>query len=308
MNAWLIAFVVLSMNTLYGHVQDYLKLPAEKTGNHRMDNIDFIYMINLDQRPEKFASCEKQLAPYGIYPYRFSAVNGWELSFEALNNIGVIYEPWMENNNWGTCYFAENGGQPYHEIVHVPGRNYFCHCMALGTIGIVLSHLSVLEDAFNSGYETIWVMEDDIELVKDPHLISDLIAKLDRTVGKKGWDMLFTDQDTKGQNGEYVPCYGYAWRPNFKPKDPSIFAKRKRVSRDFRKIGSRYGTYSFIIRRQGMEKILNFLKQHQVFLPYDMEFYFPDNMRIFTVTDDVVSTQPKALSDNGAPNYLNTEN
>ncbi|MFI5334690.1 MAG: hypothetical protein ACHQT8_05960 [Chlamydiales bacterium] len=32
----------------------------------------------------------------------------------------------------------------------------------------MLSHLSILQDAFDSGYETIWVMEDDIEVVRNP--------------------------------------------------------------------------------------------------------------------------------------------
>lgn len=59
-----------------------------------------------------------------------------------------------------------------------------------------------------------------------------------------------------------------------------------------------------IIRRSGMKKILDFIKNGQVFLPYDMEFCLPDNIRMFTVKDDIVSTQIKALSDNGAPRYL----
>lgn len=31
----------------------------------------------------------------------------------------------------------------------------------------MLSHLSVLKDALDSGYETIWVMEDDIHIIQD---------------------------------------------------------------------------------------------------------------------------------------------
>ena len=60
-----------------------------------------------------------------------------------------------------------------------------------------------------------------------------------------------------------------------------------------------------IVRRTGMKKILDFIKTHHIFLPYDMDFYMPENIRIYTVINDVVSTQPGALSDNGGPNYLN---
>lgn len=271
-----------------------------------MRNIDFIYTINLDKRPEKFESCTKQLHPYGIYPYRFSAVNGWELSLEAFNQLGVVYTPSMKVDKlWGTCYLPENNGQPFHEVIHVPGRTYFSHCMSRGAVGICLSHLSILQHAYDSGFNTIWVMEDDIEIQKgkSPHDLSTAIDKLDALVGKNGWDILFTDQDTKNQKGEYVPCFAYARRPNFTPSNPMRFRTRKDVGADFRKVGARYGAYSMIVRRSGMKKILDFLKTYKLFLPYDMEFYLPSDMRLYAVKNDIISTQINAPSDNGGANY-----
>ncbi len=294
-----------SIQVLHASIEDHLKKVGDKSGFHQMRNVDFIYMINLDQRPEKFQICLEKLRPHGIDPYRFSAVNGWELSLEAINDLGVKYEPWMNSGQWGTYFLIDGDGQAIHEIVGAIGRNYFCHCMGPGMIGIVLSHLSILQDAYDSEYETIWVMEDDIEIIRDPHLISDLIERLDTLVGKDGWDLLFTDPDTKNGQGNYVPCLSYAWRPNFAPENPGRFSERKEIGADFRKIGARYGAYSMIVRRSGMEKILNFFKRNEIFLPYDMEFTLPNDIRLFAVTQDVVSTQPAALSDNGAPNYKN---
>jgi GR25 family glycosyltransferase involved in LPS biosynthesis len=288
---------------LAADVTDYLKPIKDKNGEHKIKNVDFIYLINLDERPEKFDSCKNQLAPFGIEPYRFSAVNGWKLTLEEINNLGVHFETWMMGNHLGTCYPIDIGKQPLHEIVSTPGRTYFCHCMSRGSIGIVLSHMSILQDALDSGYETIWVLEDDIEIIKNPHLISERIEELDALVGKDGWDILFTDFDTKGQNGQYVPCSSYAWRPNFIPVNPQRFAEQKIVGEQFRQIGARYGAYSMILKRSGIKKILNFLKCYQIFLPYDMEYTLPTGIRIFTVLEDIVSTQPKALSDNAAPNF-----
>ena len=299
---FLLAITVVSAS-LYAGVSDHLKLPQNKTKYHSMKNVDFIYTLNLDQRPEKFAQCVAQLHPYGIYPFRFSAVNGWELTLEDINDVGVKLEAWMQTGKMGTCYLPDGDGKPFHEIVHVIDRNYFCHCMARGTIGIALSHLSMLQDALNSGYNTVWIMEDDIQVIKDPHLISDLIAKLDAQVGKKNWDILFTDRDTKDKNGNYVPCLGYAWRPNFTPENPQRFRERVDISPDFTKVGARYGAYSMIVRRSGMKKILNFIKKNGIFLPYDMDYYLPNNINLYSVRDDVVSTLPNALSDNGSPNY-----
>lgn len=296
--------LTLSASFSYGDIAKHLKKPLDKDEGHSIRNIDFIYVINLDQRPEKFESCVKQLAPYGIRPYRFSAVNGWELPFETINDVGVKFQPGMQGAFWGTSYFSEMQGAPKHELIQNYGQTYFCHCMSRGAIAIVLSHLSVLQDAYDSGYETIWVMEDDIEILKNPHVLSELIDKLDQLMSKNGWDVLFTDRDTKNQKGDYVPCLGYALRPNFTPPDPLKFQSRKNVSKDFSMIGARYGAYSMIVRRSGMKKILDFIKTHYIFLPYDMDNYLPPSIRMFAVQNDVVSTQPKALSDNGAPNYL----
>ncbi|MBS0628279.1 MAG: glycosyltransferase family 25 protein, partial [Verrucomicrobia bacterium] len=236
---------LIASSGIHAKLEDHFKPAMNKTDAHKMKNIDFIYTINLDARPEKFQSCLDQLLPYGINPYRFSAVNGWELTLDDINDVAVTYEPWMNGSMFGTSYLPENNGEPSHEQVSIIGKKYFCHCMSRGAIGIVLSHLSILQDAYDSGYQTIWVMEDDIKLIQNPHNLSSLIKKLDQLVGKGGWDILFTDQDTKNQNGDYVPCKGYALRPNFTPINPARFAERKAVG-PFTKTGARYGAYSMI--------------------------------------------------------------
>ncbi|MBS0620310.1 MAG: glycosyltransferase family 25 protein [Verrucomicrobia bacterium] len=301
----LLVLLFLTLFALHADVEDHLKPALGKTHAHTMPGVDFIYMINLDQRPEKFSLSAEKLAPYGVFPYRFSAVNGWQLTLETINDVGVKFAPGMASDGWGTYYSEDFGGVFQHEILSKIGRNYFCHCMSRGAIGIVLSHLSILQDAYDAGYETIWVMEDDIAVLQDPHLISDLIEELDLAVGKQGWDILFTDRDTKNQDGNYVPCTAFAWRPDFAPANPSKFAEQVDVTSRIRRIGARYGAYSMIVRRSGMKKILNYYASHQIFLPYDMEFPLVPHIQLFSVLDDVVSTEPKALSDNGAPNYEN---
>lgn len=298
------AFSML-MGTLLGDVQNHFRHitgPRPDPQQQGMKGIDFIYMINLDQRPEKYKMSMDQLEPYGITPFRFSAVNGWELIFDQVLDLGVQLMPGMEIGQWGTCYLPDNW-EPLHEVLQKMGRTYFCHCMSRGAIGICLSHLSILQDAYDHGYDTIWVMEDDIQVVHDPHHLSDMIRSMDKSVGYGNWDLLFTDRDTKNQEGQYVPCMGYAWRPNFKPQNPQRFASHKMITSELRRIGARYGAYSMVVRRSGMKKILDFMKKYKIFLPYDMDFYLPDDIKLYCVMQDIVSTMPKAASDNGGANY-----
>jgi len=311
----ILSLLIINIAFLNGDITTHLKKANNKGDGHSMRNIDFIYMINLDQRPEKWKLSQDQLNPYGIYPYRFSAVNGWGLSLETINDIGVKYSPGMKNGAIATSFHLNGNYQRSHEIIQNEGQTYFAHGMARGTLGIALSHISILYDAYNSEYETIWVMEDDIEVVRDPHLISDLIDKLDRQVGKENWDILYTDQDSKNQEGQYVICLSYAPRPNYTPSNDEVFANRQLIYNTFNNekfptfhsVGARYGTYSMIIQRSGMKKILDFFQNYQLFLPIDMEIPQVPDIRLFTVHDDIVSTFTKASSDNGLPNYLNSE-
>jgi GR25 family glycosyltransferase involved in LPS biosynthesis len=285
--------------SLEGGVEKYFKKADNKPDFRSIRNIDFIYMLNLDKRPDKYLIASKELERYSIHPYRFSAVNGWELTNEDLLEIGVKYNTGMTKELWGTYYPLDSQG-PVHEVMHVSGRTYFSHCMSKGAIGCFLSHCSILQDAYDAGYETVWVMEDDIQVFSNPHDVSALIDRLDRLTHGK-WDILFTDPDTKNNNGDYVPCRFSAPLPNYIAKNTKRFKENRILSRDFKKIGTRFGTYSMVIRRSGMRKILNFVKAHNVFLPYDMTFFLPEDIQIFGLNYDFVSTKPNSSSNNGIP-------
>ena len=87
----LIAILLLLCLEAQGKLEDHFKKIDSRSPVHKMRNIDFIYMINLDKRPEKFAQSANELIQFGIIPCRFSAVNGWELSLETINDVGLKY-------------------------------------------------------------------------------------------------------------------------------------------------------------------------------------------------------------------------
>jgi GR25 family glycosyltransferase involved in LPS biosynthesis len=223
---------------------------------------------------------------------------------EAINDVGLNLSPEMDQGFMATTY-PDLNLEPHHELLEQIGRSYFCHCMARGTIGIALSHISILQDAYDQGYETVWVMEDDINVIKDPHLLSGLIDDLDKLVGKDNWDVLFTDRDMLRIDGSYNPCHWAARRPDITDAmRKNDYWTRTAVNKSFWKIGARYGAHSMIVRRSGIKKLLMHFKAHQIYLPYDLEFILPLGIQLYALHDDVVTNLPKAISDNGGPNYL----
>lgn len=293
----------------YGLAEDYAAIleqhlkPAEyKLGMHHMPKIDFIYMINLDKRPEKYEKTMGAFAPYGIFPYRFSAVNGWELSFEALDNLGVKYIQGTPHGPICSVFRHVDGKEIMSfEVMKEEGVAYYCHSLSRGAIGCLMSHISVLNDAYKSGYQTIWVMEDDVCIVEDPHMLCDIIEQLDTL--EPGWEVLFTDPETKGADGKHVYCGGIRPRPYFDYKDLNYYYQRYNVNDNVVKLGLRFGTYSMILRRSGIEKLLNYFKTYRLFFPYDMEFFFPPGIRLYACRRDIVTTIAGGISDNGNPTY-----
>lgn len=272
-----------------------------------ISNIDFIYVINLDERPEKFENTVRALRPHGITPFRFSAVNGWKLPNEAIDCIGAQYLPGTPHGPIASVYRHVDGKEYMSfEVMSEPGVSYYCHSMSRGAIGCVLSHLSVLQDAYDSGYETIWVMEDDIRVVSNPHELSSIIRTLDQL--EPGWDVFFTDDETKGSDGNRVYCGWIRPRPNFDYRSHAYYVERRSVNSDIVKLGLRFGAYSMIIRRSGMKKLLDHFKAYNIYFPYDMEYFFPHDIKLYACKRDIVTTIAGAISDNGNAAYEQKNN
>ena len=294
-------FLVSSSSLFCETLQDHLKKVENKGDNHKIRNIDFIYMINLDKRPEKYAQSMQYLEKYRINPYRFSAVNGWELSIDAIQDVGVKYLAGMTPLLAST--FIERDGKIIQsfEFMKEDKATYFSRGISLGAIGCSLSHISILQDAYDSGYETIWVMEDDIEVLEDPHWLSDLIEELDLVIGANNWDVLFTDFDYRISIGEYSPAFGAQKRPdmecNLKERYSEKYMNKQQINDHFHKVSARFGTASMIIRRSGIKKLLEFSKCQNIYLPYDLENYLPMGIERYGLTFDLVTNMLNSISD-----------
>lgn len=284
-------------------IEKYFKPAKDKPEPNGIANIDFIYVISLDKRPERYQRTIKALEPYDIHPYRFSAVNGWELPFEALDELGVVYESWMPQGPICTV-FRHVGDKEYmsFEVMKEEGVAYYCHSLSRGAVGCILSHLSILQDAYDSGYKTIWIMEDDIKVVSDPNKLSFLLNGLNRQA--PDWDVFFTDNEIKGADGTPIPCAVIRPRPLLQVQPLDYYLKRTPLNADITKFGMRFGSASMIINRSGMKKLLDYFKAYKLYFPYDIDNFLVPGINFYTCNYDIVTNISGGESDNGAPTYL----
>jgi len=193
-------------------------------------------------------------------------------------------------------YFPPDRNGEY-DFIFLDGAAYGKACFSgwtvKGTIGCSLSHLSVIKDGYDSGHETIWILEDDIEVLDDPHKLSGLIDELDELVGKGNWDVLYTDYDylVVDLTRDLTPQIPMMWRPDMPYFNPFRLAQHCDLSDRFMKIGSRSRAHSIIYRRSGMEKILRFYREHNNFLPYDQEMAMIPDLQMYVVKEPVVSVR-----------------
>ena len=281
---------------------DHLKkVEGSRVASSEIQGIDYIYLINLDKRPEKWERSLLQLNPYKIAPHRFSAIYGWDLSAKAMNDLGVKYVAGMKISEVAVHFpFGAKVLGLFEQLSRASqGKVFFSKSMTPGAIGCTLSHLSVLQDALDAGYETIWVIEDDILVEKDPHHLHTLIEKLDHLVGKEGWDILYTDHDREDRDmypagndfeSDLKGDLWYFWRPDRDlQKEKPRLARREILSEDFLRIGSRMRTHSMVIRRSGMQKILDFYKRSHMFIPYDHELAIIPDIKLISLRHNVVT-------------------
>lgn len=253
-----------------------------------VEGIDEIYLINLDRRQDRLAATTKELAQYGLSAKRFPAIEGKEVPLQTLVELGLPYAPGMTKGVWATTPLGK-GTLGYEFLVgsreHI---SVFSEWMTIGAVGCALSHLTILREAYEAGLETIWVLEDDIYFKQDPHILTRLIAELD-TITEGKWDVLYTDPDVFGGQSQPPGTFWWMWRPDLHLFRKQRFTERKFVSDAIIKVGSRDRTHSMVIRRSGMKKILDHIKQHHLFLPIDLEIAFAPEIELFMISYPIVA-------------------
>lgn len=231
-----------------------------------LNNIDQIYVINLDIRPEKWEKTRRQLENFNLKALRVSAINGWKMDRGLRNEISKRLLSW--------------------------------EALSDGQLGCFLSHITVLKDAFKKQYKCIWVLEDDIIALEDLRELDGLVEKMN--VFDPEWDLLFTNVNNRINNSMNNPMltfemvmgptfnYSLVTDPNFTPNE----------NEEFRRIQYRLGTYSMIISKKGVQKLLESYQTHKANFPVDMQMHCCPNKRYYISKKEYVFYE-KTQSDTG---------
>lgn len=236
-----------------------------------IDLIDCIYVINLDERPDKWTRVKRLFDAKNLNVCRVRAVNGWKLKDAVISEM---------------C-------GPYGKRV------------TKGHYGCMLSHLSILQDALTRGFEMIWICEDDIEFVNDIKALPRLLKTLSQIDPE--WDIFYTDIRPRIlQNGciiHYRHPYSSDMRPDQHIEMEQFTERNTFVDSEIMKISLRTGTTSMIISKKGIEKILNYFTHVYIWNPIDNELHFIPGIREYTPTRDIVSNLISSDSDTARLNY-----
>jgi GR25 family glycosyltransferase involved in LPS biosynthesis len=151
-------------------VTDYLFPISNPMPSSTIEGIDAIYLINLAKRKDKRERVSSHLANHGLSFCLVEGFDGWEhLSDEEIKRMSGPY-PILLNK---------------------------------GQVGCFISHLSCVQDAYQKGYNRIWILEDDVIIHKDPKTVSVHLEELYRL--KPDWDLLYTDSDVLIQRAHFLP-------------------------------------------------------------------------------------------------------
>jgi len=96
----------------------------------------------------------------------------------------------------------------------------------------------------------------------------------------------------------------WMWRPDLALSDFSAYVKHTKIGKNFKRIGSRIRTHSMIIRRSGIKKILDYVKKHGIFVPYEYDIALIPNIQLYTLNYDLI-TFSDSHSDTKAKNFSN---
>lgn len=238
--------------------------------NSGIEFVDCIYMINLDERAEKWMKMKGILQKNKLKVNRVRGINGWKISDEAQKELAGPYPVQL-------C-----GGQ----------------------LGCLLSHISAIKDAYERGFEVILMLEDDVEILEETKQISHILSDFSRV--DPDWDILFTDTDQRAEYGGYYRPLTVDPRPDQQVYPLEYYFTRLWITNELMQTRYRWGLHSYLISRKGVKKVLDYFTHVYLWSPIDVDIHHIPGMRKYSSTKDILTNQRFAISDTNGRSSLNT--
>ena len=235
-------------------------LPNFASYTSGLSGVDCIYVINLDHRMKRWLRMIKLLNQHSLQPHRFSAIYGLQLPEQIRQEL---FGPYLSQRR-----------------------------LSNGIIGCCLSHLSVMQDAYNRQFQVVWVMEDDIEILEDVRQLPPILKTLSSIDPE--WDICYTDVDSKDQYGNRILSLSSDFHPDTPHMPLEYYTERIPLNNDLMQIHQRFGMYSYFISRKGLEKVLRYFTHVYLWSAIDVDIHYVPSIREYSTRRDIVSVHYEA--------------
>ena len=228
-----------------------------------VDEVDCIYVINLDRRTDRWQRMEQILNQNLLHANRVSGFDGRYRLTES--DMDAIVGPYGRRN------------------------------IKKGQVGIVITYLSILKHALDNNFNCIWVMEDDVEFHCSPESISKFLVALSNL--DPDWDLFYTNINHRYENNSHISdCH---WiRQDQRPDDPTILPDPEYFpSLQLARTWFHLGTSSSIFSKKGVKKIFDFLTHIYFWSGLDIDIHHLPNIHEYISTIDLVGNWPFSDSD-----------
>jgi GR25 family glycosyltransferase involved in LPS biosynthesis len=143
----------------------------------------------------------------------------------------------------------------------------------------ILSHLSIYKYCLDHKLSHALVLEDHAQMVGTSKDLEKLVNTMNDL--QVSWDILYTDVDF------HDPKTG-TWTV---PRIAEVPQNKKEINSTVSRVFCRYGTVSYVISKQGMEKILHYFQSHWDNLPFDQVLFKIPGLQIFGANFDVITNK-----------------
>ena len=159
------------------HLMDFVEHIEISEFRSGMRNVDCIYVLNLEERRERWERSQRYFQEQGLFPNRVNAINGWKMPYWKR---AVITGPYL---------------------IRMPA----------GLLACTLGHVGIYKDAYDRGWNAAWICEDDMEFVATAKYVDEMIDELNCLDPE--WDLFYTDLVRHG-NGTQDPRPGQPLFPS----------------------------------------------------------------------------------------------